>query len=419
MKRNYIISDDLMRRLTVSAQSGDPIAHWILKQFRNPRREEIFESKANYFTCAVDMGSGVRQIRVRYSTMDSSPVLAPELKVNPEAPYTNNRSQICSLSKFLDMFKDFPKELKNDSLIMQFGEIMKLGQRIEVTMSNRYYDFKRAYSYANYAMDPHIDGSTLHNSCMRYDSMNEVVAGFYRHVCGCSIMIAQNEGGQVMGRAIVWPNVKIRYNSSKTVTGSLLSRMYYTCSAVRDAITRAAEKTYGINFRMKQQSLGCHKGVVAMNFPDVPKEIDVLGIEARMTPTPKFAGGIPYVDVFETIHVDTDGAYLTNDSDAGNLHLNDYYIAQCATTGGHIDGSYRICPMCGSHFSPSDRECFCRACASKRTFDIGTGFAVKKIITVPGYGRVPVECTKRGALTPISEIAVLINRLQTNVCDNN
>ena len=193
MKRNYVISEDLMLRLVTSARSGDPIAKWIVTRFKNPNRDEVFGARGNYFTCDVDLGSGVRQVRVRYSSMENSPVLAGELKMNPEAPYMKARSTQCSLSKFLLMFKDFPQDLMADSAVEGFGEIMKVGQTVYTVLSDKYYDFKRAYNYANYAQDPHIDQSPLHNSCMRHDSMNEVVAGFYKHVGHCKIVAGQHQ----------------------------------------------------------------------------------------------------------------------------------------------------------------------------------------------------------------------------------
>lgn len=422
MKRNYVISEDLMLRLVTSARSGDPIAKWIVTRFRNPNRDEVFGARGNYFTCDVDLGSGVRQVRVRYSSMENSPVLAGELKMNPEAPYMKARSTQCSLSKFLLMFKDFPQDLMADSAVEGFGEIMKVGQTVYTMLSDKYYDFKRAYNYSNYAQDPHIDQSPLHNSCMRHDSMNEVVADFYKHVGHCKILIAHNEGGQVMGRAIVWPNVTIRIGDDEFLHGSLMSRMYFTCVAVRDVMLRDAKNMYGINFRMKQQSLHCHRSIHVMNSTSecsgmTDKDLEIRGMEARLYPSPRFNGGIPYVDAYEFVRADADGLYLSNDNDASDYHCEDRCLSTCATTAGCISSSTRLCPLCGKYFEPNSTDTyFCDTCRTARRFDIGNGICVKKVVDVPGYGRVPVECTHRGVLKPDAAKAILINRMQKDMC---
>lgn len=425
MSKQIIVKDDLMVRLVSAAKNGDRIATFIVNELKSKKdRSEILTGKANYFSCDVSQSNNLTntKISVGYSSLDNKSSYGKQLlRLDKDAIYTKKQRNSCNLAAFGKMFKNLPDELNRDKIWEEFNEAMKVGSPLKAVISDNIYDFKYAYNGGNY--QPYRgDGDsndTLNHSCMRHDNMTETVASFYCNVGKCKIMLIKNCLEQVVGRAIIWPDVTLGRlsNRHKIEHVSFCSRMYYTCVGVKDFMIREAKKA-GIQMRLAVQSLDCRSNFILLN--DIPGlntltsvngsgRFDVDAVYSQLHPTFKHKiGGIPYVDVYGSIVKNGEDLYL-----ATSIGREDKELACVHTTGGSVSSNSMICPVCGESMTRVTKGLrICPACIKKH--ETQTVFGCKmnlKVVDVPGYGLTPAICTKHGKLTKLAAYSNMMRQL--------
>lgn len=86
-------------------------------------------------------------------------------------------------------------------------------------------DIKKYYLLENYETD--CPSGSLKGSCMAPESRNKLI-DFYVDKKNVSMLVAFSENNKVIGRAIVWDDVKFYKNNKLVDEGSFMDRIYYT-----------------------------------------------------------------------------------------------------------------------------------------------------------------------------------------------
>lgn len=353
------ISNELKSRLTHAAANGSIIATDILSEVKkNIGISDIIRGSYNYFSTKRKRTdcSTFQKIRVIFTACnkDLNNKSFPD-KDNPQAPwFPENRANI-EPSTFVGLFKNLREY--NSQEIDYFCSCISLDSKISIKLYSGMNDFMEAYNESYYSPIADSTDSTLHHSCMRYEDKARNAADFYANFAGAKILVARDENSNVLGRAIVWENVKWQTEGLLTVKISLLDRIYVSHTFILSLMKEYA-RSAGIHFHKKYNDYEHTTDCVVMN-PVEGSGIEAGSeIKARLSlevPSCKWhKKGVPYLDTFCGIHLENGKLELRNFESTNK-------IAYCRNTQGCADKVKKVCPKCGK-IHDSLNTSFCKDC---------------------------------------------------------
>lgn len=231
-------SDELKKRLTGAAANGSVIAKDVLAELkRESEQSETVRGNYNFFSTKRKWAvcDSYKKVQIVFTTCskDLNHDYFPD-KGNPSAPwFPENRTDI-EPSTFLGLFKNLPEYDPDE--IKFFCCAISLGSKVSVKTCSGMNDFMEAYEEANYTLIADSDQSTLHHSCMRHEGIARNAADFYHNFAGAKIMVAKDDHGNVVGRAVVWENLTWEKNDGKRILVSLIDRIYSSHSFVTEML---------------------------------------------------------------------------------------------------------------------------------------------------------------------------------------
>lgn len=375
------IQKAFMSALIAGAQSGDECCKFIVTAIQKQTHTQVFKGPANNFRLVIEQEiTSKKTPKIVYTPVDPKHTEIQK-RIAKDPYYLFDRDAEASPAKFLDLFRDFPESLrKDDAAIESFGEVLKLGVKVEYQLMDTMEAFMQGYD-EGYYWNKSSCNDTLHSSCMRGMPHAQICAEFYALVCRAKILLATHDG-RTVGRAVVWPEVVFTATDGNAMKCSLLSRVYYTHAAVRDGLFREARKL-GINFRLAGQTYNCDSVVVLNPVNQELKSNQRIALQnamVRLHAHPDFHGGTPYVDFFPRVVFDVNagGLYLAK---IGTTRYRT--VAQCQSTHGTTEHSSVICPVCGA----IDTPCECLNTAAEP-------ISYQELVPIQGYGLVPKSCTQ-------------------------
>ena len=352
-------SNELKSRLTHAAANGSVIAADILSELKKNRpAQEIIRGSYNFLSTKrkwTDCGS-FRKIRIVFTAFNKDPEHPnfPD-RNNPQAPwFPENRTDL-EPSTFIEQFKNLREYTSCE--INYFRSAITLDSKVSVRLYTRMNDFLDAYLESNYSSITDGDTSTLHNSCMRYEDKARNAADFYANFAGAGILVARDEGNNVLGRAVVWGKAVWNTTGMPAVQVSVLDRIYTSHAFVMDLIREQAE-SLGINLRKKHNDYAHPEDFISMS--PIPGMAEEPGTEVHARLSVKVPAcrwhkkGVPYLDTFHYIHLDGSGLELAN-------HNGCTAIASCQHTQGCATALRYVCPQCGGIHEDSNRL-YCNVC---------------------------------------------------------
>lgn len=235
-------SNELKSRLTHAAANGSVIAADILSELKKNRpAQEIIRGSYSFLSTKrkwTDCGS-FRKIRIVFTAFNKDPEHPnfPD-RNNPQAPwFPENRTDL-EPSTFIEQFKNLREYTSCE--ISYFRSAITLDSKVSVRLHTGMNDFLDAYQESNYSSITDGDTSTLHNSCMRYEDKARNAADFYANFAGAGILVARDEGNNVIGRAVVWRKAVWNTTGMPAVQVSVLDRIYTSHAFVMDLIREQA-----------------------------------------------------------------------------------------------------------------------------------------------------------------------------------
>ena len=357
MKLNASI--ELKSRLAHAAENGSVIAADILTEIkRNADVAEIIRGSYNFFSTKRKRSNMENYQRIRIMVTACNKDLANENfpdRNNPQAPwFPENRADL-EPSKFVRLFRNLPEYSDND--LAYFASAICIDSKVTVRLFEGVQDFFEAYNGENYGHTADSSESCLHNSCMRHEGTARNAADFYVNFAGAKILVARDSGNNVLGRAVVWKNVKSLSEDTPAAGLTMLDRVYYTHSFVAEMMREHA-RSLGITLRKAYNDFSHTKEVTALN-DDVDSEIRrgnpyYLRLAVEVPAHKWHKKGAPYMDTFFSVHLDRDGMELRNFDSVEA-------IATLRNTSGSATRMRMICPNCGSVHNLTDNA-FCPAC---------------------------------------------------------
>lgn len=411
----------MLKSIESAAANGDPVAKWVNEEIK---KEDSISGQQDNFRI-IQYQEPDKSWDIAYSSHNTkNKEMAKLLQDDPDLPYKKGRFNVCSPSKFLTMFKNHRELNATDKMLEDFAEALKVGSRLTCKISEEYPDFQMAYLGYGYGQVRHeSEHDTINKSCMKYGSfdkaeddphkrsMNFMVSEFYKYICRCRIMIILNELQQVVGRALIWPNVVMESGfmhdkNFRKQTISALGRQYYTCVGVRDFMRREAKKLgIGLNI-VKVTSYNCE--VKPLN-RDISNLANVRFF-SRLYPDCRYNGKVPYIDFFHYVWL-RDGELWLSNKDNDNRVIGQC-IADCQDLEGGMITSFDICPYCGNTILDSSNW-LCKPCEKALGCkSIFARYPVLKTTDAGGYKDIPEVFVKDGKVTKNAELAILFNRMQ-------
>lgn len=352
-------SNEFKSRLTHAAANGSVIAADILSELKkNCPAAEIIRGSYNFLSTKrkwTDCGS-FRKIRIVFTAFNKDPEHPnfPD-RNNPQAPwFPENRTNL-EPSTLIEQFKNLREYTSCE--ISQFRSAITLDSKVFVRLYSEMNDFLDAYLASNYSSITDGDMSTLHNSCMRYEETARNAADFYANFAGAGILVAKDEGNNVLGRAVVWKEAVWKKDGMPDIKVSVLDRIYTSHAFVVDLIREQA-KNIGINLRKSYNDYAHPADFIIMN--PIPGMAEAPGkeIHARLSvkvPVCRWhKKGVPYLDTFHYIHLNATGLELAN-------HNSSTAIASCQQTQGYANVLRHVCPQCGNIHENSSHP-YCNVC---------------------------------------------------------
>lgn len=338
-------SNELKSRLTHAAANGSVIAADILSELKKNRpAQEIIRGSYNFLSTKrkwTDCGS-FRKIRIVFTAFNKDPEHPnfPD-RNNPQAPwFPENRTDL-EPSTFIEQFKNLREYTSCE--ISYFRSAITLDSKVSVRLHTGMNDFLDAYQESNYSSITDGDTSTLHNSCMRYEDKARNAADFYANFAGAGILVARDEGNNVIGRAVVWRKAVWNTTGMPAIQVSVLDRIYTSHAFVMDLIKEQAG-SLGINLRKKYNDYTHPEDFISMS--QIPGMAEEPGTEVHVRLSVKVPAfrwhkkGVPYLDTFHYIHLNGSRLELTN-------HNGCTAIASCQHTQGCATALRYVCPQCG------------------------------------------------------------------------
>ena len=351
------VSNEMKSRLTHAAANGSVVAADILAELRkNCDVSEIIRGSYNCFSTKRKRTgcSSYQKIRIVFTACnkDLRNENFPD-KGNPNAPwFPENRTDL-EPSTFAGLFKNLPEYDSEE--IKYFVSAISLDSRVSINICSSMNDFIEAYNEVNYTMIADSEQSTLHNSCMRYEDRARNAADFYTNFAGAKIMVAKDNHSNIVGRAIVWENLRWEKTGTSVTGVSLIDRIYTSHAFVATLMRQEAARC-GITLRKAYNDFAHGKECVVMN----PLEGADVGMEmpfklAHDVPAHQWhKKGVPYMDTFQYLCLDGERLMLRNYSTSS-------VIANCQHTEGYASQSRQVCPRCNRiHMDTIQR--FCNQC---------------------------------------------------------
>jgi len=358
-----IFSNDLKARLSYASKNGSIIACAVLSELRSGKDiSEIIRGTANYFSTKRKKSEYEDYITVRIvftaCTKNINHEKFPD-RSNPQAPwFPENRTDL-EPSTFIGYFKNLPEYSQHD--IDFFISAICLNSKVNIKMYSHMNNIFDAYNGENYSPVTQYGETTLHHSCMRDEVVARNAADFYSNFAGAKIIIAKDSSNNILGRAIVWPNVIWEENEVEENV-SVLDRIYYTHTFVLHKIYDFAKRN-GIQLRKKINDFQHTRSFVTLN-PikkfgiDPATVLDDLRLKIKVPATNRHKKGAPYLDTFSEIYINKSSVELCN------YYHEKNHIATCRHTSGIANRSKFICPNCGI-LHTTDKPPFCEVCKKK------------------------------------------------------
>jgi len=393
------ISEELVKRVECAAKNGSKVANIIVKEIKKGRNDisKIFpeNSKANYFASkrVVYNNSAYKKLSIQISccNKDVNNERFPD-KGNPNSTYFKENRTPLQPSSFANCFcavqDAINKGLITSDDLTFFDSAIRVSSKVTIKLSNKMYDIERAYDASNYSEIADSTESNLHGSCMRHNDgshdQSRNAADFYANFCGASILYAQDEDGNILGRAIVWRNIDSDYFEGKL---SLLDRIYFCFDFVRAMMIKWATDN-GIMFMKNRNTYDSQtEWRTLQDVTNITGEKYVAGTSLNVYATIKVPQvkwhkkGAPYCDTFYKLYKIDDTLIISNKKLYG-----EYNLAEFRSTSGYADIYYKICPICGKVHSNSY---ICDDCSTKY-----------RVETVMGQSFVGIPKSYKGKLYP-------------------
>lgn len=195
--------------------------------------------------------------------------------------YRNKYAYMASVGKLirkLGITSD-DKEIEKFSNVFNRDFVIKLNNFYFKEVSGK--DIAKYYHYRNYA---NLNGS-LGNSCMR--NQEDEVFDIYCYNENCSLIVLFNRYDKVIGRALLWKNVKIN-NSDETI--SFMDRVYTSNSNHEELFFKYAKDN---NYCRKSQQTYGNSSVI---FPDNTEKYPTMWLSVCNLDKSSY---VPYLDTFQ------------------------------------------------------------------------------------------------------------------------
>lgn len=371
------IDPHLTHVLQIAAASKNKVAAWVITQL-NKQKEDVLRGTANHFLL-----NSYGCISACKKTTNCAPENSEDNTEKAVKVYDNPKMYTdYTLGGFLSLFKNKPEF--NDIEVTALSEFIRDPHQLRFTIAESYEAFLRAY-HADYYATHHAEPSSLHNSCMRTDAKARYCSTFYSNNAKARIITVFNENDEVVGRAIVWPNITLYGVKDGDVAEekvSLVDRIYSAYPYVVPCLKNFA-KEQGIMLCKETQSKDCSM-FNRLNYEDgVLVDTDYAFLTS---PLYGYTDNVayPWLDTLHNIVIipNRKGVYL-----ASKKCTLDKYVDSCKDDPDYIDGwtniatahttcgaivpnsAYR-CSLCGSEMlfrRNSSGICLCDVCAQKYT----------------------------------------------------
>lgn len=378
-----IIDKHLISRLNNAAYNGSVVATAVLAELEKDT-DEIFDGKCNYFASKKFTGTYTADdddrrgdiewefhtvsVSISYCNKDLNNERFPDYG-NPQAPYFNHNRTETSPNGFVDLFVNLRNKFTSEEL-QYFDSAIRLNTKVVLRIGNSMTDFYHAYQYTDYYNTAQSTYSSLHKSCMRHDYQTSVCADFYVNFAGASILIAETEEGDVLGRAILWNGVKFCNGTDGHV--NLVDRIYSTYDFLIPLMKAYASQN-GYHICKTANDADSTRNFTAL--VDLNEDDNGLDASAGYKFTQSIyydiheiprhnRQGAPYLDTLYNVCYADDVFYLSNCED-------DNRVATSRSSGAYAERYYHICPICGgihdnhsSKFGYICEDCECEICSS-------------------------------------------------------
>jgi len=404
-----IVSDELKSRLSHAAENGSIIASAILAELKSGKdASEVIRGSANYFSTKRKKTTYDNYMSVKIvftaCTKDITNKNFPD-RLNPQAPwFPENRTDI-DPSTFIGYFKNLPEYTSKD--LDFFTSAICLDSKVNIKIYDKMNDFIEAYKGENYSPIVQYGETTLHNSCMRNEEVARNAADFYYNFAGAKIIVAKDSANNILGRAIVWPNV-IWSRDEEEQTISVIDRVYFTHTFILQKIYEYAQ-SIGINLRKKVNDYEHSRSFIALNSIEkfgitTDMVLEDLHLKIRVPASKWHKKGAPYLDTFSEIHIIDKSSLELSNYDSDNL------IGTCRGTYGKANRNKYLCPLCGkTHYD--DSAPLCKPCHKDIYVDTPFGYAIEgKAIEYNGK-LYPSILFKKGRPKPNFRLYLKLERL--------
>lgn len=352
------IKSHLEKRIQCASKNGSKVAEVVLEELRKNKEtgEDVLTGNSNYFDSVRVKNDDIEDVFISCFSKDINNENFPETG-NPDAVWKINYRSKIAPNTFATSFVRIERmkrdgELTSDDLTF-FDSAMNVCSNVTVDVRDRYEDFIEAYLSANY-IQKHEKEAPLHKSCMRSENNALSAADFYSNFCQAKILVASDEEGNILGRALLWEDVYFCYIGE---IGTLLDRVYFSHDFVRTMIINKAIEI-GVNFRKTKNTFSAKKEFTVINTSfGIPVGCEFESIASRrFSVRSRFSGGAPYLDTFSYIASNNGDVCLTNINDDNCLAI------LCETTG-NASIVRNVCPICGKKLG--NNELICPECIKK------------------------------------------------------
>jgi len=405
-----IVSDELKSRLSHAAENGSVIASAILAELKSGKEvSEVIRGSANYFSTKRKKTTYDNYMSVKIvftaCTKDITNKNFPD-RLNPQAPwFPENRTDI-DPSTFIGYFKNLPEYTSKD--LDFFTSSICLDSKVNIKIYDKMNDFIEAYKGENYSPIVQYGETTLHNSCMRNEEVARNAADFYYNFAGAKIIVVKDSANNILGRAIVWPNV-IWSRDEEEQTISVIDRVYFTHTFILQKIYEYAQ-SIGINLRKKVNDYEHSRSFIALNsiekFGIIPDMVlEGIHLKIRVPASKWHKKGAPYLDTFSEIHVINKSSV-----ELFNFQSDDFHIGTCRSTYGKADRCKTVCPMCGKvHYQETIP--LCKSCKKEVYINTVFGEAIQSRTIVYNGKTYPSILFKKGRPTSNMQLYLKLERL--------
>ena len=399
--KKIVYSESLKNRLTAAKENGSEIAAIILKELKKKPKDAIGDAVANYFdTLLVKCGGVPNQLYV--TCCNRKDVDANPQHGNPQFPYLKENRTRLTLTNFATLFGEVNAATRSwgaDEIDYQtklFQECMLIGEKITFRVGTTLEDFKFAYLGNNYL--PFGNENTLGNSCMRHESLQENVAGFYVLFAGAKILIGQTASGQVVSRAILWDGVTDgTAGEGDTPINKFIDRVYVTHSHLYKRMEIEALR-FGYPWKKRHNDYSSQTQFLNMQ----TGEAEDRYVYKKVPASKWHKGGSPYMDTM---------CYIVYEKESEEVLLancrrpvpNSVQLYNLQSTSGYGDRINKICPVCGAVHSNDVEMCGgCYDSVYAPGFNGSRQF--KHPVTIKGVVY-PREMTSHGRLTKLAQLS--------------